>query len=234
MFDYSQIEMRLAAHYSGDENLIQVFQDGKDVHMETVVLITGLLPGQITKELRKKAKAVNFGLVFGMGASGLREYAKEKYEVEMTLDESITWRKEFFTRYLRLPEWHRKQIHEVHGKHQVSSFIGRVRHLNNILSSDADIVAEAERQAINSPVQGLASDLTLLSVIEVDKVLPPKEGKLVGLVHDAALYTIRRDKTEYWKEQIRNIMENPPLSKFTSERLLVPLEVGINISPYWG
>ena len=231
--DLSQIEVRLAAHYSHDENLIKVFAENRDVHLETAILVTGLPADKITKALRKKAKAVNFGLIYGMGAKKLMEYAKEKYETYMTLDEATTWRKAFFTRYPRLLEWHRKQIKEVHEKHQVSSLIGRIRHLNNILSSNPQIVAEAERMAVNSPDQGLASDITLLSALEVTKILPHHEGYLAGLVHDQALYIIREDKVDYWKDQIKDIMENPPLSKFTSEKLLVPLEVEITISPYW-
>ncbi len=231
--DYSQIEMRIAAHLSQDENLLAVFAEGRDVHLETAMLVTGLPADKITKELRKKAKAVNFGLIYGMGARKLMEYAKEKYEVYMTLDEATTWRKAFFTRYPRLLEWHRKQRQEVHEKHQVVSLIGRIRHLNNILSSDSQIAAEAERQAINSPDQGLASDITLLSAIEVDKILPPSEGKLAGLVHDQTLYIIREDRIDYWKDKVRNIMENPPLSRFTSEKLSVPLGVDVTVSPYW-
>ncbi|GAI66870.1 unnamed protein product, partial [marine sediment metagenome] len=205
----------------------------RDVHLETAMLVTGLPAEKITKELRKKAKAVNFGLIYGMGARKLMEYAKEKYEVYMTLDEATTWRKAFFTRYPRLLEWHRRQIREVHEKHQVVSLIGRIRHLNNILSSDPQIAAEAERQAINSPDQGLASDITLLSAIEVDKILPPSEGKLAGLVHDQTLYIIREDRIDYWKDKVRNIMEHPPLEKFTSEKLSVPLKVDVTVSPYW-
>lgn len=231
--DYSQIEMRIAAHESQDENLIQIFLDDLDVHLETVMLITGFTADQIDKELRKKAKAVNFGLIFGMGAAGLVEYAKEKYEVVMTLDEGIIWRKGFFTRYPRLLEWHRRQIREVHEAHQVKSFIGRIRHLNNILSADEQIRAEAERQAINSPVQGLASDLCLLSAVEVLKVLPPSEGRLCGLVHDQALYMIREDVKEHWKPIIKNIMENPPFHRFTSEKFTVPIKVDMAESPYW-
>ena len=231
--DYVQIEMKLAGHYSQDETLIQLYLNGEDVHLQTAMLITGLPAEMITKELRKKAKAVNFGLIFGMSAQGLQEYAKEKYDVDMTLEEAITWRKAFFKKYWGLPVWHRKQVKQVHEKHQVVSLIGRVRHLNNILSSDREIVAEAERQAINSPVQGLASDLTLMSSVEVDKVLPHKEGRLMGLVHDQALYMVRDDVVEFWKGEIKSIMENPPLSKFTSEKLLVPLEVDISVSESW-
>ena len=112
--------------------------------------------------------------------------------------------------------------------------IGRVRHLSDILSSDREVVAEAERQAINSPDQGLASDITLLSTIEVEKVLPLTEGWLAGLVHDESLYIIRADKVDYWKDKIKYIMENPPLYRFTSEKLLVPLEVDVKVSTYWG
>jgi len=232
--DYSQIEMRMAAHLSKDENLLAVFNNGEDVHLMTAMLVTGLPADNITKELRKKAKAVNFGLIYGMGAFGLMKYAKEKFEVEMTLDEATYWRQGFFRRYPRLLEWHRRQIKEVRDTQRVVSMIGRVRHLNNILSSDREVAAEAERQAINSPDQGLASDITLLSAVEVDKILLPTEGWLAGLVHDESLYIIREDRVDYWKDKIKNTMENPPLHRFTSEKLLVPLEVDIKVSTYWG
>ena len=112
--------------------------------------------------------------------------------------------------------------------------IGRVRHLNNILSADWEVVAEAERQGINSVVQGLASDLTLMSAVEVDKVLPPHEGRLVGLVHDAALYMIRDDRVDYWKVEIKRMMEHPPLERFTDEKFLVPIVADCEISSTWG
>jgi len=232
-FDFIQIEMKLAGHYARDENLIKAYQNKEDIHLMTAILITGLLKEQITKELRKKAKAVNFGLIFGMSAEGLQQYAKEKYEVDMTLDEAIAWRVAFFKKYWGLPVWHRKQKEEVREKRQVVSMIGRVRHLNNILSSDRKVVAEAERQGINSPVQGLASDFNLLGAVEVDKVLPPTEGKLCGLVHDCTLYLIREDRVAYWKERIKYILENPPLHKFTDEELLIPLEVEVTESSTW-
>jgi len=243
IFDYSQIELRIIAHYSQDPEMMKAFLNHEDIHLLTASDITGIPMEELRsrieagseedKELRKKAKAVNFGLVFEMGVYGLMEYAKEKYGVDLTLNEATLWRSKFFRKYNQIPNWHRKQKKEVHQNRQVVSMIGRVRHLNNILSSDADVVAEAERQSINSPVQGLASDFNLMSAVEVDKVLPPKDGWLAGLVHDESIYIIKEDKASYWEKRIKDIMENPPLSKFTTEKLSVPLEVGITMSKYW-
>jgi len=185
------------------------------------------------KEIRKKAKAINFGLVFEMGAHGLVRYAKEKYEVDLTLEEATLWRGKFFKKYNQIPLWHRKQIKEVHLKHQVVSMIGRIRHLSNILSSDADVVAEAERQSINSIVQGLASDFNLMSAVEAEKILPPKDGWCAGLVHDESIYVIKEDRADYWKDVVKGIMENPPLERFTTEKFSVPIEVEVEVGKYW-
>ena len=243
IFDYSQIELRIVAHYSQDPEMIKAFLNHEDIHLLTASDITGIPMEELglrikggeeeAKELRKKAKAVNFGLVFEMGAYGLVRYAKEKYEVELTFEEATLWRSKFFRKYNRIPFWHKKQIKEVHLNQQVVSMIGRVRHLNNILSSDYDVAAEAERQAINSPVQGLASDFNLMAAVEVEKVLPPKDGWLAGLVHDESIYCIREDRADHWFPIIKNIMENPPIHKFTSEKFSVPIEVEGEISQYW-
>jgi len=243
IFDYSQIELRIIAHYAQDPEMIKAFKKHEDIHLLTASNLTGTPVEELrariengdfeAKELRKKAKAVNFGLVFEMGVHGLVRYAKEKYEVDLTFDEATLWRDKFFRKYNQIPLWHRKQIRDVHLNHQVVSMIGRVRHLNNILSSDGDVVAEAERQSINSPVQGLASDLNLMSAVEVDKILPPTNGWLAGLVHDESIYCIREDKADYWKDGIKEIMENPPIHLFTEEKFSVPIEVETAISPYW-
>jgi len=242
-FDYSQIELRIVAHYSRDLEMIRAFMNHEDIHLLTASDISGIPMEELrlkiesgdewAKEMRKKAKAVNFGLVFEMGAFGLKQYAKEKYGVELTMQEATLWRNKFFERHNQIPVWHQKQIADVHLNRQVVSMIGRVRHLNNILSSDADIVAEAERQSINSPVQGLASDFNLMAAVEVDKVLPPRDGHLAGLVHDEAIYIIKEDKVSYWEKRIKDIMENPPIHKFTTEKFLIPLEVESTVSSYW-
>ncbi len=245
--DYSQIEMRLAGHYSQDPEILKAYNTGVDIHVLTLSLITDMTVEAIMerlgstdkitkgkmKELRKKAKAVNFGLIYGMSAEGLQEYAKVKYEIDMTLAEAQAWRKAYFDRYKRLLPWHEEQRQKVYKDHKVISHIGRVRHLYNILSSDQFIRSEAERQAINSPVQGLASDLCLLAAIEVCRIADPREIKIVGLVHDSAMYLVREDRAEYWKEKIKYIMTHPPIHIFNSAPLTVPIEVDIEIAQYW-
>ena len=121
----------------------------------------------IRKEQRKKAKAVNFGFVYGMGWKKFKIYARDNYGVDLTDKEAEQWRQRFFQAYHELPKWHAKQRRIVKSLGQVRIPIGRLRRLPDIYSSDKSKVAEAERQSINSPVQGFGSDLTILGMSEI-------------------------------------------------------------------
>lgn len=232
--DFSQVELRIAAHYSGDPTLSRYFQLNRDVHLETAVKVTGKPANTITKEERKLAKAVNFGFVFGMGYRKFVEYARDNYDVEVTEDEAEEFRDTFFREFSSLQAWHQRQRRLANRYRQVQSLIGRTRHLPDINSQDKEVRMEAERQAINSPVQSLASDMMLLSMIILYGEIDPEEVKIVGSVHDSILFEIREDVVDKWVPRIKQVMENLPLKKMFGVDLDIPIVADISISHYWG
>lgn len=232
--DFSQIELRIAAHYSGDSTLQRYFIEGYDVHLATAVSLTGKLPKHVTKEERKKAKAVNFGFLFGMGAKKFVEYSRDNYDLEVSLEEAQKVRDKFFRDYSGLRPWHDRQRRLVNKYERVQSAIGRVRHLPDINSEDKDVAAEAERQAINSPVQSLASDLMLMALSSLHEQMDPAEAKIVGTVHDSILFEVRKDKVKKWTKRIKHTMENPPLKKKFGVELTVPIVADITVGQHWG
>lgn len=231
--DYSQIEMRLAAHYSQDTTLLRIFNSGRDVHMEMAMSITGKAEQDISYEERKMAKSVNFGFLYGMGWHKFIVYAKDNYELDVSEAEAIVFRKEFFRNFRSLPEWHERQRKKARRSGFVLSAIGRKRHLHDIESSNQEVKAEAERQAINSPVQSLASDMMLMAMIRLDKILPGKEARIISTVHDSILFEVRDNVVGKWAQVIQETMENLPLEDEFDCLLTVPIIVDIKYGSYW-
>lgn len=232
--DFSQVELRIAAHVSGDETMTHYFNTGVDIHLAMAMRLTEKPAGQIEKEERKGAKGVNFGYLYGMGWKKYIDYAFEKYGLIVTEAGAKQSRNIFFDEYRSLKPWHERQRRLAGVHKQVSSMIGRVRHLPDIDSEDKDVRAEAERQAINSPVQSLASDMMLLSMAILDEKMPPTEAKIVGSIHDQLLFEIRDDKVDYWAPIIKHTMENLPLKKKFGAELSVPIEVEVKVGQHWG
>lgn len=231
--DFSQIELRIAAHLSQEPTMKRLFQLGEDIHLATAVQVTGKSPKSITSEERKKAKAVNFGFLYGMGYKKFVDYARDNYGVHVELEEAKAVRNRFFETFSGLRSWHERQRRLVRNYGRVQSLIGRVRHLPDIESGDEEIRQEAERQAINSPVQGLASDMMLMALNLLHERMPPDEAKVTGTVHDSILGEIREDKVDYWVPIIRKTMENLPLKKMYGAELSVPIVVDIKVGDHW-
>jgi len=233
--DFSQVELRIAAMLSGDPTMREVFLTGQDPHTETAKLVSGQDPTGMDKvalkEWRKKAKAVNFGFLYGMGYKKFQEYARDKYGVKFTEKESKQIRDRFFSHYAGLQPWYARQERVARMNGYVRSPAGRVRHLPDINSPDHYLESQAIRQAINSPVQGFASDLTLTSVVDITRELP--HVRIVGTVHDAILMEIPDKQLKTSVLKIKEIMENPPTLKQLGVRLTVPIVVDISIGP-WG
>lgn len=232
--DFSQIELRIVAHYSQDPTMMRVYNEDGDIHMETATGLTNKPASAVTKEERKKAKGVNFGFVFGMGWSKFIEYARDSYDLVVTPDESRLYRKRFFQKFSKIQAWHERQRKLVRQYHKVTSLIGRTRNLPDVLSEDEGVRSEAERQAINSPVQGLASDMMLLSLNTLHAMFDPEEVRIVGTVHDSGLFEIREDCVDKWVPIIREVMENLPLEKLFGAELSVPIKVDILVGTHWG
>lgn len=231
--DYSQAEMRLAAHYSQDSTMMRIFNTGRDVHMETAMSVTGLSEDEVTSEQRKMAKAVNFGFLYGMGWHKFMDYAKENYELDVSEAEAKVARKEFFRQFRSLPGWHERQRKKARKHGYVLSAIGRKRHLHDIHSTNQSIRNEAERQAINSPVQSLASDMMLLAMVQLEKRLDQNEARIISTVHDSILFEVREDLVEKYIPIIKSGLEEVPLESEFECLLTVPIVADIKYGDYW-
>lgn len=230
--DESQIELRVAAMISGDEQMKFAFQTGQDIHTLTAQSITG--KQEVTKEERKRAKAVNFGFLYGMGADKFREYARDKYGVEYSKEESHRVRKRFFDRYPGLLPWHERQRKIVRALGFVRYPTGRIRHLPDIYSEDEAKRAEAERQSINSPVQGFAAEITLAAAVELwEKFRDSGIFYIVGTIHDAILMEVKSEHLAEVIPHIQKAMRSPKILKKLGVRLSVPLECEISVGA-WG
>lgn len=245
--DYSQAELRIAAIMSGDETMKRIYQTGGDIHTHTYEMITGEKVSDdkyIKKEQRKKAKAVNFGFVYGMGWRKFKIYARDNYGVDLTDKEAEQWRERFFQAYHSLPKWHSKQRRIVQSIGQVRSPIGRLRRLPDIYSTDKSKKAEAERQSINSPVQGFGSDLTILGMSEImgnaqyydpDYVLDKDKFFVIGTVHDATLFEVKNDYLMEFCPRAKHILEHPKALEdvfhFDTD---VPIVADVAVGRSWG
>ena len=225
--DYSQVELRLVAHYSNDKALLSAFHSNSDIHTITAQAMTGKEFPE--KEERKKAKAVNFGFVYGMGAEKFKLYARDNFGLSISLDEAKETRKKFFNTYPALLEWHQRQRDTVKRRGYVMNPLGRLRVLNDINSSNEYYRAQAERQAINSPVQSLASDLMLMTLNELN---PEFKDNLIGTVHDSLLLLIHESKVNESVDKIVRIMENPIIEPYDFE-LRVPIVADVQVGDYW-
>lgn len=232
--DFAQIELRIAAMLSNDPALVRAFNSGGDPHRETAAGILNKPPELITKEERKLAKAVNFGFLYGMGPKKFMIYADEKFDTKVTIEEAQAYREAFFRQYRGLPAWHNRQRRLVQEHAKVQSPIGRIRHLPTIRSSDRFIQGEAEREAINAPVQGLASDLTVLAMVLLQQKLDPTKAKIIGNVHDAILLEAREEYAEEAARLTKETMENLPLRRLFGWTPTVPIEAEVTIGTHWG
>lgn len=228
--DYSQLELRIAAHYAKDKTMLNIYLHDGDIHTETAKLFTnGREP---TKEERGKAKAVNFGFLYGMQAQKFVKYALDSYGQVFTLAEAKHIRDLYFAKYARLLPWHKEQEDLCEMQGGVYNMFGRFRRLPLIYSPNKWERASAARRAINTPVQGSGSDLLISAVTQINKEL--KGIAWIGAtVHDSIIGECRVEDKDYVDETIRRIMKHPKVLDDFGVELLVPLDVDIGWGP-WG
>lgn len=220
--DYSQIELRVLAHISEDKGLISAFKEDLDIHAATAAEVFGVDLKAVTKEHRRIAKAVNFGIAYGQGAYGLAE----------TLGISRTESKEIIDRYFKkfsgIQEYIETTIKVAHEKKFVETLFGRRRYLNELDSTNAMVKKFGERAAINAPIQGTASDLMKMAMIDVQRTLRQDKIDITLLlqIHDELIFEGQPDLLEVNSARIRTIMEN--VAKFK-----VPLKVNSSIGHNW-
>lgn len=230
--DYSQLELRIAADYANEPTMLRIYEEGGDIHTETAKSLSGT--DTPTKEQRNKAKAVNFGFLYGMSARGFIEYAFDSYGQVFTKAEAEKYRELFFAKYSRLLPWHEEMAQECEMLGGVSNRFGRFRSLPKIYSQQGWERGEAVRRAINTPVQGTGSDLLIMSAVQIHKELGPKyDVKIVGTVHDSILAECPDEHAEIVESEIRRIMCNPDICKEFGVTFKVPLECDVGVGP-WG
>lgn len=236
--DYSQVELRLAAFIAREMTMIRLFQEGADLHSYIVHRVTGIPLSEVPKKLRKElGKPLNFGFIYGMGWSKFIETAFKNYGVRFTEEQAKGYRDMYFNAYPGLLPWHGRQRRLVNEYGRVQSPLGRVRHLPDVYSPDQGVRAEAERQAINSPVQSMGSDMAVLSMVEINRRFRAEgiQGHCIGLVHDAVNYEIREDSVGHALPIIKNVMEDVSLIRRKFGTVIdVPIVADIKVGTRWG
>jgi DNA polymerase I-like protein with 3'-5' exonuclease and polymerase domains len=227
--DYSQIELRIIAEFihrfvEPDNPMLQAYLDDRDLHRENAALVTGGAPEDVSDDDRQSGKAVGFGYCFGMGAAGFVTYAAESYGVDFTLDHATQVRNEYFKRWSGLGEWHNHQRALAKKQGFVENLMGRRRRLPAIYGERSYDQGEAERQAINSPIQATASDLMLFALARIEE-LPRDEVVVVGTVHDSVLLEV---KSAWCIDKVCGLLLESPV------QLTVPVAVEASIGDRWG
>lgn len=220
--DYSQVELRLLAHYSDDEILIDAFTKDEDIHTRTAAEVFQALPGMITDDLRQQAKVINFGIMYGMGPFSLSK------ELKISRKMAKTYIDNYFKRYSGVKAFIDATIETARQTMITSTEMGRIRHLPDINSRNVNIRQFAERTAVNTKIQGTAADLIKLAMIKVDAALTEKGLKSVMLlsVHDEIVLEVPPEELDTVKQMAKEIME-------TIWAFKVPLKVNVAIGQNW-
>jgi DNA polymerase-1 len=220
--DYSQVELRILAHYSDDQILIQAFLRDEDIHTRTASEVFQVSPSAITTELRRQAKAINFGIIYGMSAFGLSKQLGLSHKMAKTYIDN------YFTRYEGVKRFIDKTLVEAHRLKRTSTLLGRIRLLPDISSTNNNVRQAAERTAINTPIQGSAADLIKLAMINIDSAFRDKKLKSAMLlsVHDELVFEVPSEELDTVTHLVKKIMED-------IWDLKVPLKVNVAVGENW-
>ena len=222
--DYSQIELRIMAHLSGDKTLIAAFQNGEDVHRRTAAEVFGIAPENVSPEQRRYAKTINFGLIYGMGQYGLaKSLGIDNLSAKNFIDR-------YFARYPGVAEYMQRTKEEAAAQGYVETLFGRRLYLPDIHAKNANARAGAERAAINAPMQGTASDLIKRAMIDVSRWLSDDllQSKLIMQVHDELVLEVPETELDLVKEKLPQIM-----AKVDEGMLKVPLVAEVGAGMNW-
>ncbi len=220
--DYSQIELRVLAHLSGDKMLIEAFSRGEDIHVRTACEILRIRPDQVDSEARRLAKVINFGIVYGMGPQRLAG------ELGIALNEASDYIKRYFERLPGVRAWLDETLRMARERGYVTTMYGRRRYLPELNSPQGGSRAQAERIAINTPIQGSAADLMKVAMLRVHRALGDAEleARMVLQVHDELLLEVEKTAIEATRGVARNAMEG-------AAALTLPLRVELKWGPNW-
>ncbi|MEK7608963.1 MAG: DNA polymerase, partial [Patescibacteria group bacterium] len=220
--DYSQIELRVAAALSGDEKMIKTFNIGEDIHTRTAAEIFNVAADKVTKEMRREAKTLNFGVLYGMGA---RAFAQSS---GFTLEQAREFIHEYETDFSGLAKFIKDIKNKARAQGYVETLWGRKRYID-LNSPNPGFRAAAEREAVNMPIQGTATgDIVKAAMVELDKKIGSKKDiKMILQVHDELVFEVESDAAKKYAPIIKEIMENVV-------QLAVPIAVEIEAGPNWG
>ena len=220
--DYSQIELRILAHLSEDPILIQAFNEDEDIHSRTAAEVFQVEPDGITAELRRQAKAINFGIIYGMSAYGLSQ------QLEISQKMAKVYIEHYFSRYQGVKSFIDRTIAEATHNRRTSTMLGRIRLLPEIASSNRNIRQFAERTAINTPIQGTAADFIKLAMIRMAQAIDDSalRSAMLLTVHDELVFEVPSDELDIIKDLVKEIMEQV-------WKLAVPLKVNLAWGKNW-
>ena len=225
--DYSQIELRIIAALSGEENMIKAFQNDEDIHISTAAKVFNVPLDEVTKEQRSHAKTVNFGIIYGVSAFGLSN------QTNLSRKESADLIEAYYQTYPKLKSFMTSQVDFARENGYVETISGRRRYLKDINSANAIVRGAAERNAVNAPIQGSAADIIKIAMINIHKRLSEKDAngrtwksKMLLQVHDELVFDVHLSELEKIKPMIKHEMENA----FT---MAVPLEVEMGVGQNW-
>ena len=220
--DYSQVELRIMAHLSQDPTLIKAFQDGKDIHRETAALVFKVSPEEVTDDMRRKAKEVNFGIMYGMGPYGLAS------RLEISQEEAEMFIINYFANYPKIQEFMAQSQGFARENGYVTTLLNRRRYLPDIHSDNRRVREFAERNAINTPIQGTAADLIKVAMINIFHRLKEQKlkTKMIMQVHDELVFEVPEKEVDTVEKLVRSEMEN-------AIELSVPIKVDVGIAKNW-
>ncbi|MEK7650815.1 MAG: DNA polymerase [Patescibacteria group bacterium] len=222
--DYSQIEMRVLAALSGDQELIRIFNAGEDVHTSVAVRVFKVKPENVTKEMRRRAKVINFGIVYGMGVNAL------KANLGTSRDEAQKFYDDYFANFPSIQNYFEEVKTNARKLGYTETFFGRRRYFSGLKSSLPFVRAMNERMAVNAPLQGTAADIVKIAMREVDELIQKNKWQdsvhLLLQVHDELIYEIKSEKVDEILPQIKQAMENV-------KGLSVPLVATAGSGPNW-
>jgi DNA polymerase-1 len=221
--DYSQIELRILAHLSGDEGLREAFASGQDIHAATAATVFGLPPEHVDAEMRRRAKAVNYGLAYGMNAWGLAT------RLGITPDEAQEFIDAYFAGFPAIKEYLDRQVDRATVEGFTETLLGRRRYIPELQAANPRVRDLGRRQALNAPIQGSASDVFKVGMIAVDaalRVRPDLDCHMLLTVHDELVFEVAKDRAEEAVELIRDRLER-------AVELDVPLRADVGLGANW-
>ncbi len=231
--DYSQIELRIAAILSKDEKLIQIFKDGKDIHEAVAMEVFNVESNAVTSEMRRRAKAINFGILYGMGVNALRAGLQEGGD-EVSHKEAKEYLTTYFERFSGLAKWIDQTKSDAARVGYTQTLFGRRRYFDGLQSKLPFIRAAAERMAVNAPIQGGQSDIIKLATIAADKYIKKEslqdKVRLILQVHDELIYEMPEDEWQEYASEIQKIMQDILPSELSCN---VPIVADIKYGTNW-